>query len=158
MITGFGFLNLLLVFGKFLGRCKSHTVDTGKHFILCIILPVCAALSGYLECLKSLGISNVRPYTHIDIIALLEKAYHGVIGKIADMLLLVLGTTLMHELDSFRSVQYKGLERKILFGDLFHLGFYSLQILIAQLLIAQIHVIIETSFRSGSVCKIRFGI
>ena len=43
MVSCLCFLKLLLILSKFLSCSKSHTVDTCKHLVLGIVLPVSAA-------------------------------------------------------------------------------------------------------------------
>ena len=158
MVTSLCLLELLLVLCKLLLSSKSHAVDTGEHLVLCIILPVSTALSGDLEGLKCLGITDMRSDTHIDVIALLIEADHSVIRQITDMLLLIFCASLVHEFYCFLTTENEGLEGKVLLRDLFHLRLDSCEILIGKLLIAEVYIVIKASLGCGTIGKIWLGI
>ena len=92
---------------------------------------------------------------HVDIIALLEEAELGLFGQIIHVLQLELFAPLSHELLGVFPIEDEGLDRQILLDDLLHFLLNGFQVLLAQLAIAQIHVIVKAVLGSGAVGKVR---
>ena len=158
VVSGLGLLLLLQVLVQFLLGSESNAVDTGKHLVVGIVLPVSAGLLGDLKSLQALGVGQVGADAHIDIVALLVEADDGILGQVADVLLLILGVTVVHELDGLVPGQDEGLDGQVRLDDLLHLFFDGFQVLVGQLLVAEVHIIIEALLGSGTIGKVRIGV
>ena len=158
VVSGLGLLLLLQVLVQFLLGSESNAVDTGEHLVVGIVLPVSAGLLGDLKSLQALGVGQVGADAHIDIVALLVEADDGILGQVADVLLLILGVTVVHELDGLVPGQDEGLDGQVRLDDLLHLFFDGFQVLVGQLLVAEVHIIIEALLGSGTIGKVRIGV
>ena len=69
---------------------EGDAVDAGEHLVLAVTLPVRARDARQLERLKGLGVQDVRAHAHVDVLALLVERDARVLGKVADVLDLVL--------------------------------------------------------------------
>jgi hypothetical protein len=69
---------------------EGGAVDAGEHLVVLVALPVGAGLGCDLEGLEALGVGEVGSHAHVDVVALLVEGDAGVLGKIADVLDLVL--------------------------------------------------------------------
>ena len=136
---------------------EGDTVDPGEHLVVFIVLPVGAGLLGNLEGLEGLGIGEVGTYAHVDIVPLLVKGDDCVLRQIADMLHLVDLSPALHQCNGLLPGQGIGLNGQILLADLLHLLLNGRQILIGELLLPQIHVVIESTLGGGSVGELGLG-
>ena len=153
-----GLLLLLLPGFQLFLVVECHAVDTGQHLVFLVVLPVCAGLLGDLEGLQRLGVGQVGSDAHIHVLALLEEAELGLIGQIRHVLDLVVLLALLHQLHSLVTGQDEGLDGQIFLADLAHLFFDVGQILVAQLLVAQIDVVVEAVLGSGAEGKVSLRI
>ena len=95
---------------------------------------------------------------HIHILALLEEAELGLVSQICHVLDLVVLLTLLHQLLSLGTGQDEGLDGQVLLDDLAHLFFDVGQILVAQLLVAQIDIVVEAVLGGRAEGKISLRI
>ena len=153
VVTLFSLLHKLVICLKLLLRSESNTVDSGKHLVVLIVLPVCAGLLCDLKCLKRLCVAKVRTYAHIDIVALLIEADNSILCKIADMLNLVFFATALHKSNSLLTGKNVRLNRKVFLNYLAHFLFNVSKILISKLLIAKVYVIVEALFSCRTVSE-----
>ena len=108
-----------------------------------VVLPVGAGLLGDLEGLEGLGVEQMGPEAHVDILALLEEAELGLVGQIVHVLELVVLAALGHELLGLLAGQHEGLEGQVLLDDLLHFLLDGLEVLGRELPVAQIDVVVE---------------
>ena len=127
-----------LVFGG-----KRRAVHAREHLVVLVGLPVGAGHAGELEGLERLGVGDVRADAHVDVLALLEEGDARVLVEVADVLDLVLLAALLHELDGLGAGQLEGRELEVLLHDLLHLGLDGGQVVLGELLVAQIDVVVE---------------
>ena len=153
-----GLLLLLLPGIQLFLIVESHTIDTGQHLVFLVVLPVCAGLLGDLEGLQGLGVGQVRSDAHIHILALLEEAELGLVGQVRHVLDLVVFLALFHQLHGLGTGQDEGLDGQVLLDDLAHLFFDVGQILVAQLLVAQIDIVVEAVLGGGAEGKVRLRV
>ena len=153
-----GLLLLLLPCVQLLLIAESHAVDTGQHLVFLVVLPVCAGLLGDFEGLQCLGVGQVGSDAHIHVLALLEEAELGLIGQISHVLDLVVLLALFHQLHGLGAGQDERLDGQVLLDDLAHLFFDVCQILVAELLVAQIDVVVEAVLGSGAEGEISLRI
>jgi len=153
-----GLLLLLLPGVQLFLIVESHTIDTGQHLVFLVVLPVCAGLLGDLEGLQGLGVGQVRSDAHINILTLLEEAELGLVGQVRHVLHLVVLLTVLHQLHGLGTGQDEGLDGQVLLDDLAHLFFDVGQILVAQLLVAQIDVVVEAVLGGGAEGKVRLRV
>ena len=158
MVSGLGLLLLLDVLLQLLVGSEGNAVDPGEHLVVGVVLPVGAGLLGDLKGLQALGVGHVGADAHINVVALLVEADDGILGQVADVLLLILGVTLLHQLDGLVSGQDEGLDGQICLDDLLHLLFNFQEILVGELSVAEVHIVVEALFGSGAVGKVRIGI
>ena len=74
------------------------------------------------------------------------------------MLDLVVLLTLLHQLDGLVTGQDERLDGKILLADLLHLGLDGGEVILGDLLLAEVHVVVEAVVGGGAVGKVRLGI
>ena len=153
-----GLLLLLLPCIQLFLIVEGHAVDAGEHLVFLVVLPVCAGLLGDLEGLQRLGVGQVGSDAHIHVLALLEEAELGLIGQISHVLDLVVFLALFHQLHGLGAGQDEGLDGQILLDDLAHLFFDVCQILVAELLVAQIDIVVEAVLGSGAEGEISLRI
>ena len=158
VVAGLRLLELLLVLLELGLALESHSVDAGEHLVLGIVLPVRSALARDLECLEGVRVCHVRARAHVDVVSLLIEADDGILGKVSDVLFLVLGLSLVHELDGLVPGKDERSYRQMLLGDLLHLGLDGVQVIVAELPVPEVDVIIETSLGCRSVSEIRLRI
>ena len=137
---------------------ESRAVDAREHLVVGIVFPVGARHAGELEGLEGLGIGEVRSDAHVDVIALLVEGDASVIGQVTDVLDLILLTALLHEGDGLLAGQLEDLELKVLLDDLLHLGLDGGQIVLGDLLIAEVDVVIEAVVGRGTVGEVGLGV
>ena len=154
VVAGLGLLDFLLVLLELCLGCKCHAVDAGEHLVLGIVLPVGTALPCDLEGLEGIGEGHVRTCAHIDVIALLIEADDCIFGKISDVLFLVLGSALVHELDGLVAAEDERSDGKMLLCNLLHLGLDGQKVLVCELLVSEVDVIVEASLGGRAVCEI----
>lgn len=130
----------------------------GEHLVVLVALPVRAGLLRDLESLERLGVGQVRADAHVDVVALLVEADLGVLGQVVDVLELVLFVALLHQLLGLFAAEDEGLDRQVFLDDLPHLGLDGGEVLVAELPVAQIHIVIEAVFGRGAVGEIGLGI
>ena len=118
-----------------------------------VVLPVCAGLLGDLEGLQRLGVGQVGSDAHIHVLALLEEAELGLIGQIRHVLDLVVLLALFHQLHGLGAGQDEGLDGQVLLDDLAHLFFDVGQILVGELVVAQIDIVVEAVLGGGAKGK-----
>ena len=153
-----GFLLLLLPGVQLLLVVEGHAVDAGEHLVVLVVLPVGTRLLGDLESLQRLGVGQVGPDAHVDVLALLVEAELGLIGQVGDVLDLVMLAPLLHELDGLVPGQDERLDGQILLADLLHFLLDGGQVLVAELGVAQVHVIVKAVLGGGAEGEIRLGI
>ena len=115
--------------------------------------PVRAGNAHKFKCLQSLCVCYMRTYAHVDIVALLIKAYNCVFGEVAYMLHLVVLASVAHKLYSLVARKNERFNRKILLADFLHLGFNSLQRFLREFFAAQVYVIVKPLFICRAVSK-----
>ena len=157
VVAPLGFLKQFEVRVELLLGLERRPVDAGQHLVVLVVLPVRARLTHNLERLERLGVGQVGTDAHIDVVALLEEADLRVFGKVADVLDLVDLAPLLHQSDRLVAREDIRFQRKILFGDLLHLGFDLREVLVGQLDVAEIHVVVEALFGRGSVREFCLG-
>ena len=153
-----GLLLLLLPSIQLFLIAEGHAIDAGEHLVFLVVLPVCAGLLGDLEGLQRLGVGQVGSDAHIHVLALLEEAELGLLGQIRHVLDLVVLLALFHQLHGLGAGQDEGLDGQILLDDLAHLFLDVCQILVAELLVAQIDVVVEAVLGSGAEGEISLRI
>ena len=153
-----GLLLLLLPCIQLFLIAEGHAIDAGEHLVFLVVLPVCAGLLGDLEGLQRLGVGQVGSDAHIHVLALLEEAELGLIGQIRHVLDLVVLLALFHQLHGLGAGQDEGLDGQVLLDDLAHLFFDVCQILVAELLVAQIDIVVEAVLGSGAEGKVSLRI
>ena len=158
VVSGLGLLLLLDVLLQLLVGGEGNAVDPGEHLVVGVVLPVGAGLLGDLKGLQALGVGHVGADTHINIVALLVEADDGILGQVADVLLLILGVTLLHQLDGLVSGQDEGLDGQVCLDDLLHFLLDFQKVLVGELSVAEVHIVVEALFGSGAVGKVRIGI
>ena len=152
-----GFLLLLLPGVQLLLVVEGHAVDAGQHLVVLVVLPVSARLLGDLEGFQRLGVGQVGPDAHVDVLALLVEAELGLVGQVGHVLDLVVLAALLHQLDGLVAGQDEGLDGKVFLADLLHLFFNAGQILVGQLGVAQVHIVVEAVLGGGAKGKVRLG-
>ena len=95
---------------------------------------------------------------HIHVLALLEEAELGLVGQIRHVLDLVVLLALFHQLHGLGAGQDEGLDGQILLDDLAHLFFDVCQILVAELLVAQIDIVVEAVLGGRAESKVSLRI
>ena len=95
---------------------------------------------------------------HVDVVALLVERDAGVLGKVADVLDLVLLATLLHELDGLGARKLEHGELEVLLADLLHLGLDGGQVVLADLLVAKVDVVVEALLGGRAVGEVRLGV
>ena len=155
VITFFGFFHQRNMAVQFLLRAESDAVDAREHFVVFIVLPVCAGLLCDFKGFERLGIAQMRADAHVDIFSLLIKADYRVLWQIADMLYFVFFAAAFHQFYGFFAGQDKGFERQIFFDNLAHFFFDRGKITVVQLCIPEIYVIIKALFGCRAVTEIR---
>ena len=136
---------------------EGHAVDAGQHLVVLVVLPVSARLLGDLEGFQRLGVGQVGPDAHVDVLALLVEAELGLVGQVGHVLDLVVLAALLHQLDGLAAGQDEGLDGKVFLADLLHLFFNAGQVLVGQLGVAQVHVVVEAVLGGGAKGKVRLG-
>ena len=137
---------------------KGDAVDAREHLVVLVALPVGAGDARELEGLQGLGVGEVRADAHVDVLALLVEGDAGVLGKIADVLHLVLLAALLHEGDGLLAGKLEGGELEVLLADLLHLGLDGGEVILGDLLLAEVHVVVEAVVGGGAVGKVCLGI
>ena len=158
VVAGLGLLDLLLVLLELGLGCECNAVDAGEHLVLGIVLPVGTALTCDLESLEGIGEGHVRTCAHIDVITLLIEADDCIFGKISDVLFLVLGSALVHELDGLVAAEDERSDGKMLLGYLLHLRLDGQEVLVSELPVAEVHIIVEASLGGRAVGEISLRI
>ena len=158
MVAAGGLLHQLVVFLQLLAGAERRAADAGEHDVILVVLPIRAGKLGQLERLERLGIGQVRADAHVDVFALLIEAEHRVFRQVTDMLNLILFAALLHELDGLLAAEHKRLDRQVFLDDLRHLRLNRGQILVGELLIAQIDVIIKALLGRRAIGEVRVRI
>ena len=155
MVALFGLLEHDEVVVELLLGAEGDAVDAGEHLVAAVVLPVRAGLLGDLEGLQRLGVQQMGPEAHVDVLALLEEAELALVGQIVHMLELVLLAALGHELLGLLAGQHEGLEGQVLLHDLLHFLLDGLEILGRELALAQVDVVIEAVLGRRTVGEVR---
>ena len=158
MVAAGGLLHQLVVFLQLLAGAERRAADAGEHDVVLVILPVCAGKLGQLKRLERLGIGQVRANAHVDVFALLIEAEHRILRQIADVLDLVGFAALLHQLDRVLAAEHERLDRQVFLDNLRHLRLNRGQILVGELLVAQIDVVIEALLGRRAVSETRLRI
>ena len=148
---------LLLPDGELLVVVEGDAVDAGEHLVFPVVLPIGAGLLGDFEGLEGLGVGQVGTNAHIDIVTLLIEGDPGVLREVADVLHLVDLAAGFHQGDGLVPGQLVGLDGQVLLADLLHLSLDGLKVLVGELLLSQIHVVVEATLRSRAVGELRLG-
>ena len=158
VVAACGLLKHLQVLLERLLGAEGDAVDAREHLVVLVALPVGARDTGKLEGLEGLGIGEVRAHAHVDVLALLVERDAGVLGQVADVLELVLLVALCHELLGVLARELEGLELQVLLADLLHLGLDRGEVVLADLLVAEVDVIEEAVVGGGAIGKVRLGV
>ena len=159
MVTLLCLLEQAQVLVKLLLRGKGGAVYAGEHLVVLVALPVGAGHARELERLERLGVGEVRAHAHVDVLALLIEGDAGVLGKVADVLDLVLLATLLHEGDGLLARELEDRELEVLLHDLLHLGLDCRKVLLGDLLaLGQVDVVVEAVVGCGAVGEVSLGV
>ena len=137
---------------------ESDAVDAREHLVVLVVLPIRTGDTGELEGLERLGVAHVGADAHVDVVALLIERDAGILGEVADVLDLILLAALFHELDGLGARKLEDGELKVLFSDLLHLGLDGGKVVLADLLVTEVHVIVKAVVGCGAVGKVGLGI
>ena len=149
----------VLPLGKLVLTAEGDAVDAREHLVVLVALPVGAGDAGELECLERLGVEDVRANAHVNILALLVEGDAGILGKVADMLDLVLLATLLHVGNGLGAGQLVGLELEVLLADLGHLGLDLGEVLLGDLgALGQVDVVVEAVLGCGAKGEVGLGV
>ena len=144
---------------KLILAAEGDAIDAGEHLVVLVALPIRARDAGELEGLERLGVEDMRANAHVDVLALLVEGDAGVLGKVADVLYLVLLATLLHVGNGLGAGQLVGLELEVLLADLGHLGLDLGEVLLGDLgALGQVDVVVEAVLGCGAKGKVRLGI
>ena len=138
---------------------EGDAVDAGEHLVLAVALPVRARDARQLERLERLRIQDVRAHAHVHVLALLVERDARVLGKVADVLDLVLLAALLHVLDGLRARELVRLELEVLLADLAHLVLDGREVVLRDLrALGELDVVVEAVVRGGAVREVRLGV
>ena len=131
MVTLFGFFDSCKVSVKLVLLHEAGAVDTLEHLAVGVASPVCAGAGGELDgiALDTAGRVQMRACTQIGEVALLIKAYDGILGQVVYKLDLIRLVLFLHELYGFLTGQLKALKLYLFLADLAHLGLDLLEYL-----------------------------
>ena len=101
----------------------------------------------------------MRAHAHVDVLALLVEGDAGVLGKVADVLDLVLLAALLHEGDGLGARKLEDGELEVLLHDLLHLRLDGREVLLGDLLaLGEVDVIVEAVVGGGAVGEVGLGV
>ena len=159
MVALLGLLEQAQVLVELLLRGEGGAVHAGEHLVVLVALPVGAGDARELEGLERLGVGEVRAHAHVDVLALLIEGDAGVLGKVADVLDLVLLAALLHEGDGLLARELEDRELEVLLHDLLHLRLDGREVLLGDLLtLGEVDVVVEPVVRGGAVGEVGLGI
>ena len=147
------------VLGQLLLVAEGGAIHAREHLVVLVALPVGARDARELEGLECLGVEDVRPHAHVNVLALPVEGDAGVLWQVVYVLDLVLLATLGHVGDSLLSWELVGLELEVLPHDLAHLGLDRGKVLLRELrALGQFDVIVEAVVGGGPIGEVGLGI
>ena len=154
-----GLLEQAQVLVELLLRGKGGAVHAGEHLVVLVALPIGTGHARELEGLERLGVGEMRAHAHVDVLALLIEGDAGVLGKVADVLDLVLLAALLHEGDGLLARELEDRELEVLLHDLLHLSLDGREVLLRDLLaLGEVDVVVEAVVGGRTVGKVGLGV